>query len=76
MKLPVVSAQTLCKLLIGIGCIEKRQSGSHRIFNYPKQQRLIIVPMHKGDLKRGLLRGIIKDLDITVKEFVALLRRK
>jgi len=35
--------------------------------------RRVVIPMHKGDLKRKTLRGIIQDLKISVEEFANLL---
>jgi hypothetical protein len=33
----------------------------------------VVIPMHKGELKRKTLRGIIQDLKISVEEFANLL---
>ena len=38
-----------------------RQNGSHRIYNHPLHPHLVIVPMHKGDLKIGTEKQILKD---------------
>lgn len=73
MKVPVVKPRELIRVLVKIGCIQKRQTGSHVIFEYPKNRVLIIVPQHPRDLKKGVLRGIIKDLNLTVEEFKNLL---
>lgn len=73
MKVPVLRPRELIRVLIQIGCIEKRQTGSHLIFEYPENHALIIVPQHPQDLKRGVLHGIIKDLNMTVEEFKKLL---
>jgi len=45
-----------------------RQSGSHAIYRHP-DGRWLTIPMHSGDLGKGLLRKLIKDLDLTVEEF-------
>lgn len=37
-----------------------RQKGSHRVFVHDSQPGVIIVPMHKGDLKIGTERDILK----------------
>ncbi len=34
----------------------------------------VVIPMHKGELKRKTLRGIIQDLKISVEEFGTLLQ--
>ena len=45
-----------------------RQSGSHAVYRHP-DGRWITVPMHAGDLGKGLLRKIINDLGMTVEAF-------
>jgi len=37
-----------------------RQKGSHRVFAHDSKPGVIIVPMHKGDLKIGTERDILK----------------
>ena len=37
-----------------------RQKGSHRIFIHDSVPGIIIVPMHKGDLKIGTERDILR----------------
>jgi len=43
----------------------------HRIWF--KEGRTVPVPMHRGDLKIGTVRSIIKSAGMTVDEFLALL---
>jgi predicted RNA binding protein YcfA (HicA-like mRNA interferase family) len=33
----------------------------------------VVIPMHRGDLKKKTLRGIIQDMKISVDEFAELL---
>jgi len=49
------------------------KSGSHAIYVRPSDQARVVVPMHKGELKRKTLRAIIQDLKISVEEFTKLL---
>ena len=35
---------------------------------------LVTIPMHRRDIPRGTLRGIIEDAGLTVDEFARLLR--
>lgn len=60
------------KILKKLGFVEKRQTGSHLIFYHPIKQRIIPVPIHNKDLKKGLLRAIIKQSDSTEEEFINL----
>jgi predicted RNA binding protein YcfA (HicA-like mRNA interferase family) len=49
-----------------------RQKGSHVILEKPGHDAILTVPVHKGkDVKRGTLRGLIKDSGMTVEEFVS-----
>jgi predicted RNA binding protein YcfA (HicA-like mRNA interferase family) len=73
-KLPIIKPRQLIYVLEKLGCIEKRQTGSHRIFYYPQKHIIIPIPMHNRDLKKGLLRSIIKDLDLSVEEFLRLMK--
>jgi predicted RNA binding protein YcfA (HicA-like mRNA interferase family) len=74
MKLPIIKPKQLIRVLGKLGCIEKRQTGSHRIFYCSIQRRIISVPFHNKDIKKGLLNAIIKDLDLSLEEFNELLK--
>jgi predicted RNA binding protein YcfA (HicA-like mRNA interferase family) len=71
-KLPVVSGAQCVKTLGKIGFEVYRQRGSHIVLvrNSPPTQTTI--PNHK-ELDRGTLRAIIRQTDLTVEEFIALL---
>jgi predicted RNA binding protein YcfA (HicA-like mRNA interferase family) len=47
----------------------RRQRGSHAIYVRASDQARVVIPMHKGGLKRKTLRAIIQDLKISVEEF-------
>ena len=50
------------------------QRGSHRYYASPKTGKVVTsVPMHPGDLKRPLLKKIIRDAGLTEDEFRGLL---
>jgi mRNA interferase HicA len=55
-----------------LGYIQKRQTGSHLIMYHPKLKRIIPVPIHTKELKKGLVNGIIKQSESTEKEFTKL----
>ena len=42
------------------GFVHVRTHGSHMIFHNPETDRTTTVPYHKGDLKPGTERGILK----------------
>jgi predicted RNA binding protein YcfA (HicA-like mRNA interferase family) len=72
-KLPATSAKDLVRVAERLGFVFRRQSGSHAIYVRSSDQARVVIPMHKGELKRKTLRGIIHDLKTTVEEFANLL---
>jgi len=71
----LVNPNRLNKILLLEGYRKIGQSGSHIQF---KNERgtIITVPVHPGrDVGRGLLRKIIRDLEISRKEFIELLEK-
>ena len=71
-RLPVVSADGFLRAVGKLGYRVDRQRGSHTILECAGRKPLV-VPRH-GELKPGLLRGLIRDAGLTVEEFTALLR--
>jgi predicted RNA binding protein YcfA (HicA-like mRNA interferase family) len=73
-KLPVLKPQELIRALekLGFSCTRKSK-GSH--FRYKHLDgRITTIPVHKGkDISRGLLRKILKDVDISIEELNKLL---
>lgn len=48
------------QLLLRNGFVFDRQRGSHRIFRNKNTGRIVIVPMHSKDLKKGTEQQILK----------------
>jgi predicted RNA binding protein YcfA (HicA-like mRNA interferase family) len=71
-KLPVLSGQKCTKLLAKLGFYLKRQEGSHLILRRNDPFTQVVVPDHK-ELDRGTLRAIIRQVGISVDEFIKLL---
>ncbi|MHB1907448.1 MAG: type II toxin-antitoxin system HicA family toxin [Nitrososphaerales archaeon] len=73
--LPVVSGRDVVKALGRAGFRVVRQRGSHVRLERMYVDKIIklTVPMHE-ELKRGTLRQIIADAELSVDEFVNLLR--
>ena len=72
MKLPLLDSQTVIKILQTKGYKKIGQSGSHVQFKDGKGT-IITVPVHPGrKIGRGLLRKIIRDLEISREEFIGL----
>jgi len=73
-KLPILKPGELIKALEKIGFSRTRKSkGSHFRYKHP-DGRKTTVPIHKGkDISRGLLRKILRDVDISIEELKKLL---
>ena len=71
-KLPSVSGRECIKALEKIGFYQKRRESSHVILRRDEPFAQVVVPDHQ-ELAKGTLRAIIRDVDLNVEEFVALL---
>jgi len=60
------------KALLKLGWKPVRKSGSHEIYQHPKLPFIIILPIHK-EIKKGTLKSIIEDLDLSIEEFFNLI---
>ena len=66
-RLPILSGREIIKILEKIGYCKVRQSGSHTRLSYPNKKS-ITIPNYKI-ISRGLLRKILRDAEISRKEF-------
>lgn len=62
------SAQELLRFLRKLGYEETRQKGSHRILTHPVRP-MLVVPVHSGDVPRGLFLRILKDAGLSEEDF-------
>ena len=68
-RLSIISAAQMTKILRHLGFIFVRQKGSHAYFRHA-DGRATVVPIHKGeDLGRGLIRAILRDIELTPQNF-------
>lgn len=75
-KLPVVKIKELIRVLTILGFFEYHRVGSHAQFKHLDGRRTTI-PIHFGkDIKKGMLRGILNDIDLTVEEFIFILKKR
>jgi predicted RNA binding protein YcfA (HicA-like mRNA interferase family) len=72
--LPVVSGRAAMSALRRVGYEVIRQKGSHVRLRHPDAARRkpVTVPDHR-ELKSGTLRAILRDADLSIDEFRALL---
>ncbi|MCC5628104.1 type II toxin-antitoxin system HicA family toxin [Nostoc sphaeroides CHAB 2801] len=71
-KLPSISGRDCAKALEKVGFYEKRRQSSHIILRRDEPFAQVVVPDHQ-ELAKGTLRAIIRDADLSVEEFIALL---
>lgn len=63
-------ARKLLRVLVDLGFRPVSQKGSHLKLRHA-DGRVVVLPLHAGrDLKVGLLRGLLRDADIDVDEFL------
>jgi len=74
-QLPVVTPKRVIKALGKCGFVVRRQSGSHALLYHPEKPGRVIVAIHAADIKRGTLKSILKQADLNVDEFIALLKK-
>jgi predicted RNA binding protein YcfA (HicA-like mRNA interferase family) len=63
------TAKQLLRFLRKQGYAQERQTGSHLILEHPSR-RMLVIPIHKGDLPRGLFLRILKDAGFSEKDFL------
>ncbi len=74
-KLPVVKASKLLKTLNKLGFQKHHQVGSHIQLKHADGRRTTI-PYHPSqEIRRGTLKAIINDLDMSVEEFTNALKK-
>ena len=70
-KLPLISGKKAIKIFTKIGYRIVRQKGSHVRLHHPK--RPLTIPKYKV-LGRGILRKLLRDAELSVEEFIKLLK--
>ena len=74
-RLPAVSPRTMCRILESLGFELVREKGSHRFYRHA-DGRATVVPYHAGeDLGRGLVRSILRDIELSRDDFLDLPKR-
>lgn len=73
MRVPNIRPRKVIQVLKKAGFQEVRQTGSHLILVNKERRKVVPIPMHAKDIKRGLLVSIIKQSGLTIYEFMKLL---
>lgn len=72
MRLPTLKPREVVRILKKIGFTETRKTGSHLILVNKESRKIIPIPIHKKDMKRGLLISIVKQAGLGPEEFLKL----
>jgi predicted RNA binding protein YcfA (HicA-like mRNA interferase family) len=71
-KLPVLKPRQVIAALEKAGFRQVRQKGSH--IQFKRGNLLVTVPSHPGDLNPSVLKSILRQAQMSVDEFQALLK--
>jgi predicted RNA binding protein YcfA (HicA-like mRNA interferase family) len=70
--MPGVKPRQFSHVLERLGFVLDRQRGSHAIFRHA-DGRMVVVPMHPGNIPPGTLRGILTDIGLMGEDLKKLL---
>jgi len=73
-KLTIISSKDMVKILETLDFKDICQRGSHKNFRH-KDGRTTVVPFHGEDLGRGLIRKILKDIELSLDEYEELRKK-
>ncbi|MBI5078556.1 type II toxin-antitoxin system HicA family toxin [Candidatus Saganbacteria bacterium] len=73
--MPIIKDRELIRALHKLGFFEHRERGtSHLVFRHA-DGRTAVVSRHPGkDIPRGTLRGILRDINTSIEEFITALK--
>ena len=72
-KPPLLSGREIVSAFQKLGYYKVSQKGSHIKIRNNEKEIILIIPDHK-EVDRWTLRGILKDAEISVEEFIKLLK--
>lgn len=68
-RLPTLKARDIMRVLHSLGFTPIRQVGSHIFYEHPDGRTTLVSRHDREDVGRGLLRKILRDIEITPEEF-------
>ena len=70
-RLPAVTARQVMAVLERSGFVLIRTKGSHYFYQHRNDpRRHTVIAYHRGDVPKGTRRDILKDIGLTVEEFL------
>jgi len=74
-KLPVIKDRQLIRALEKLGFFQHPERGtSHLVFTHPDGRRTTVARHPGKDIPRGTLRAILRDINVSIEEFIDLLK--
>ena len=74
-KLPVVKPKLILKFLKAKGFVQTRSTGSHRRLAH-KNGRKVTLSYHNKPLKKGTLKSVLRQANLTTQNLVDFLQKK
>jgi predicted RNA binding protein YcfA (HicA-like mRNA interferase family) len=72
MKLPLISGEVMSKIVAKLEFEMVHMKGSHTVWKH-EYGRTTTIPIHSGKkLPRGLIKKILKDVELPVKDYLRL----
>ncbi len=71
-KMPIICAREILRALERAGFYFHHQTGSHIVMRHADGRRTT-VPFHRGDMKMGTIRALLREAKISIEEFIDLL---
>lgn len=68
-RLPILKARDVMRVLHSLGFKEVRQTGSHIFFQHPDGRTTLVSRHDREDIGRGLLRQILREIELTPEQF-------
>lgn len=68
--MPQVTARDLKRFRKSQGFVEARHAGGHLTLFHPERRIAVTVPMHSGDLGRGLVHRILRDAGFITQDYL------
>lgn len=74
-KLPQIKPRQIEKVLIASGFSPRSTKSSHVVFTHPDGRRTV-VPSHNEPVRKGTLRAILRQVEISLEDLLTLLGKK
>lgn len=75
-RLNPLPAKKMIKILLQLGFQEVRSKGSHHFYFNPTTKKTATIPIHGNEyLSIGILKEILRDIDLSVEDYEKLRRK-